>query len=67
MCGLQTIHRPLPINPKQYAKQVLYYDGKIYDGWQSPMFPMSEAAIDEILQGVAEGKISTEEAKRLLR
>ena len=34
MCGLQTNKRPRPINPKQEKKQVLYYDGKIYDGWQ---------------------------------
>lgn len=67
MCGLQTTHRPVPVNPKQCAKEVLYYDGKVYDGWQSSMFPLSEAAIDEILNGVVEGKISPEEAKRLLR
>jgi hypothetical protein len=66
MCGLQTTHRPAPINPKQHAKEVLYYDGKIYAGWQSPMFPLDEQALDEILQGVAEGKISKEEAKRLI-
>jgi hypothetical protein len=35
MCGLQTPLRPCPINPKQYQKQVLYYDGKLYNGWQT--------------------------------
>jgi len=66
MCGLQTTCRPVPINPKQYEKEVLYYDGKVYDGWQSSMYKLSEPALDELLQGVAEGKISPEEAKRLL-
>ena len=35
MCGLQNSLRPIPKNPKQYLKQVLYNDGKIYDGWQT--------------------------------
>jgi pyruvate-formate lyase-activating enzyme len=35
MCGLQTAKRVRPMNPKGIgAKQVLYYDGKFYDGWQ---------------------------------
>lgn len=35
MCGLQTSLRIRPVNPCQHPKQVLYYDGKIYDGWQT--------------------------------
>lgn len=35
MCGLQTSRRIAPINPKQVLKQVLYYDGKMYNGWQT--------------------------------
>lgn len=35
MCGLQTIKREKPNNPKNpFIKQVLYYDGNIYNGWQ---------------------------------
>lgn len=34
MCGLQTNCRPKPKNPEQVLKQVLYYDGIIYNGWQ---------------------------------
>jgi hypothetical protein len=67
MCGLQTPCRVVPTNPFQCGKEVLYYDGKIYKGWQSSMYPLSEMALDELLQGVAEGKISPEEAKRLLQ
>jgi hypothetical protein len=36
MCGIQTSKRPMPENPEQVAKEVLYYDGKLYDGWQVP-------------------------------
>jgi organic radical activating enzyme len=67
MCGLQTSHRPAPVNPVQCRKEVLYYDGKVYDGWQSSMYKLSEQATDELLEGVAEGKITPEEAKRLIR
>jgi hypothetical protein len=35
MCGLQTSRRIAPQNPKQVMKQVLYYDGIMYDGWQT--------------------------------
>ncbi|MHA2280097.1 MAG: radical SAM protein [Promethearchaeota archaeon] len=34
MCGLQTSLRPQHPDFKKYPKQVLYYDGKVYDGWQ---------------------------------
>jgi len=39
MCGMQTNLRPCPKNPKIIKKQVLYYDGKIYDGWQQKRGP----------------------------
>jgi pyruvate-formate lyase-activating enzyme len=35
MCGLQTPLRVKPINLIQLEKQVLYYDGIIYNGWQT--------------------------------
>jgi organic radical activating enzyme len=35
MCGFQTSKRVLPDNPEGIGrKEVLYYDGKLYDGWQ---------------------------------
>ena len=37
MCGLQTSCRCPPENPSCIQdKKVLYYDGKIYNGWQKP-------------------------------
>ena len=36
MCGLHApLFRVVPVEPVQFPKQVLYYDGKIYDGWQT--------------------------------
>jgi pyruvate-formate lyase-activating enzyme len=35
MCGLQTSRRIAPENPKQFVKEVLYYDGIMYKGWQT--------------------------------
>jgi MoaA/NifB/PqqE/SkfB family radical SAM enzyme len=35
MCGDQTCKRKMPLNPERVQrKTVIYYDGKIYDGWQ---------------------------------
>jgi len=35
MCGFQISCRPRPSNPESSGrKKVLYYDGRIYDGWQ---------------------------------
>jgi len=36
LCGMQSDKRPLIKNPKQILKDVLYYDGKVYHGWQKP-------------------------------
>lgn len=65
MCGLQTDKRPLPINPVQCAKEVLYYDGHIYPGWQSPMH-LCEYAVDNILKDLSEHKISLDYAQKML-
>ena len=35
MCGFQTPLRYRPPNPRHYPKQVVYYDGKLYNGWQT--------------------------------
>ena len=64
MCGLQTEKRLKPKNPKQCQKQVLYYDGKIYDGWQT--FHKEEIVTDkqlsQLLKDVADKKVSPTEA-----
>ncbi len=61
MCGLQTCKRPKPDNPIQHKKQVLYYDGKIYDGWQiqkrGNIMKSDSEKIVQILEKVAEGKM----------
>jgi hypothetical protein len=70
MCGLQTRMRPVPENPVQHQKQVLYYDGKIYDGWQTPETRAEDDAMNaanfktlmKILDDVEQGKISAAQA-----
>lgn len=49
MCGLQTSRRTAPLNPKQYAKEVLYYDGKLYDGWQTMKKENKEMGNNEVI------------------
>ena len=72
MCGLQTPRRPEPKEPEQYAKQVLYYDGEFYDGWQTTQYTkkekeMTDKELMKILQDVADGKITAEEAANKIR
>ncbi|MDP7195442.1 MAG: radical SAM protein, partial [SAR202 cluster bacterium] len=61
MCGLQTSKRVLPINPEQsQEKSVLYYDGKIYDGWQTVK---KEEIVDDkellqLMEDVKSGRVS---------
>ena len=68
MCGLQTARRPLPINPKQFPKTVLYYDGKFYDGWQQRRrkFDVKPRELDDVLKKVAAGKMTPDEAKKII-
>uniref|UniRef100_A0A6M3IJY9 Putative radical SAM superfamily protein n=1 Tax=viral metagenome TaxID=1070528 RepID=A0A6M3IJY9_9ZZZZ len=69
MCGLQTDLKKKPINPKQIVKKVLYYDGKLYDGWQRT-FPkentMNEKDLEILLSGVESGDVPVSEAMRLI-
>lgn len=60
MCGLQTPLRKQPTNPEQVTKQVLYYDGQIYDGWRKKM------TTEEILKRVKSGEITIPEALETL-
>lgn len=67
MCGLQTSRRECPKDPEQIMKKVLYYDGKIYNGWQTVN---KESIMDStntlrILQNVASGAILPTEALTL--
>lgn len=68
MCGLQTTKRPCPINPKQFPKTVLYYDGKFYDGWQvnNRRKTVTHDELSDLLKKVADGKTSPEEAKEII-
>ena len=68
MCGLQTIKRKKPINPEQVRKQVLYYDGKIYNGWQTEIKEtvVKDKEIIKLLQDVKNGKIDIAEASLII-
>ena len=73
LCGMQTDKIPAPINPKQILKNVLYYDGKMYAGWQKPKdSPMSKdtnmfkVILDAILQQVEDGHLSAKIASETL-
>lgn len=67
MCGLQNPLRPLPIAPEQVQKDVLYYDGNIYKGWQISLQErknMDEKLLTLILEKVKSGELTVEEAKK---
>lgn len=66
MCGLQTSKRPRPVNPKQYPKTVLYYDGVFYDGWQIKRETMTHDDMQKLLKDVASGKISPKRAEEII-
>jgi len=67
MCGLQTNKRVKPEDPVQYSKQVLYYDGKIYDGWQVEEPKMLDTEIESILNKVKSGELAVEDAMNLIK
>ena len=59
MCGLQTPIRLRPANPQQFRKEVLYYDGHIYDGWRikdDNLAGAMKAQVMAILNEVAAGR-----------
>ena len=64
MCGLQTSKRPRPENPVfTTSKRVLYHDGRLYNGWQTRKEnAMSDDTLKTLLQKVAEGTVSAEDA-----
>jgi len=64
MCGLQTSLRPPHPDFQKYPKQVLYYDGKIYDGWQvtseQKEHEMDRSKIAKVLRKFKDGKVDEE-------
>jgi len=69
MCGLQTSKRIKPVNPKQYSKAVLYYDGIIYNGWQTTRNRgvMKSKELRKLLKDVKDGKKSIDEVEILIQ
>lgn len=72
MCGLQNSYRPKPIDPEQITSDhVLYYDGNLYEGWQRTKeiqmkYKKKTFTTVELMRQVAEGKISPEEAAKVV-
>ena len=64
MCGLQTTKRKRPVDPEQVQKYVLYYDGKIYNGWQTKVEEeiVEDKELIKLLEDVKDGKIDVAEA-----
>lgn len=69
MCGFQTPKRPTPKLSKGFAgyeKQVLYYDGRFYNGWQTEVAGMKGKKLGSLLEDVANGKVSSQEAQKVI-
>ena len=66
MCGLQTNKRTRPQNPEQAKKQVMYYDGNIYDGWQRKDIIVMINLIKMILEENKKGNIADSVALNIL-
>ena len=69
MCGFQNPLRPTPDNPIwPRAKHVLYYDGIIYDGWQTRGGnDMRRAKMAKVIQAAIDGVITAEEAAKKIK
>jgi organic radical activating enzyme len=67
MCGLQTIKRIAPRNPKQEPKQVLYYDGIIYDGWKKENEMKSVKQLYDMIKKQTGGKLNNDEIVALVK
>jgi MoaA/NifB/PqqE/SkfB family radical SAM enzyme len=74
MCGLQTKFRSTPAEYKKADRQVLYYDGKFYHGWQeedreNDMTKKSndrDENIKKLLKKITDEKLTEEEIKSIL-
>jgi organic radical activating enzyme len=67
MCGMQTKLRPCPKNPERYPKQVVYYDGKVYDGWQiEKEGKMTRKELERLLEQVRVGEVTAKAAAKII-
>jgi len=75
MCGLQTSFRPLPTDLEAFGnkKSVVYYNGVVYDGWQTKDKEIEEMklkdknlSVKQILEKVKSGQMTIETANKLL-
>jgi hypothetical protein len=63
MCGMQTRKRPCPSSPEIVPHPVLYYDGKLYDGWQQKKeTDMTTIELIALLEQVKRHEITVAEA-----
>ena len=66
-CGALTCHRKLPEGATSTVyKNIIYYDGESYKGWQTSYNNYEEKTIDNILDDVINSKISKEKAIKYL-
>lgn len=73
MCGIQTPFRKLHDNIEMpgHTKSVLYYNGEVYDGWQTKDKEIEDMAkklsVKEILSRVKSGRMTLETAEKLIK
>jgi len=74
MCGFQTSLRPKPKNPQwpKQSKNVVYYDGTIYNNWQKGKDHLIDNKklkdkLDVIFDNMKNNSISNEEAKKIIK
>ena len=66
-CGALTKYRKFPDGAKTDTyKNIVYYDGEAYKGWQSSYVFYEEKTIDNILDDLMNSKISKEKATKYL-
>ena len=81
MCGFQTLFRPKPDYFFKKIHKVLYYDGKLYDGWQKDQKKeqekmekknsknakiLSKKEINQLLVDVRAGKVKASMASKMI-
>jgi MoaA/NifB/PqqE/SkfB family radical SAM enzyme len=72
MCGIQTTMRETPPDAEpECNKPVMYYDGKVYNGWQKSkttvkkeVVPNSSKEVAKILKDISDGKITVATGRR---
>lgn len=71
MCGIQTDKRKKPDNPKHILKEVLYYNGKVYAGWQTKGADMEDngmfkEVIEQVLSQVENATLSADSGLKII-